>query len=242
MVIRSEMIDTHSHILPGIDDGARTLADSVEIVKELVSQGVTDIIATPHYVDETVFVSPKAKNAKLLTTLKKKLKDEGVKVRIYLGNEVYISDRIEKLIKDGEISMLAGSKYILVELPLDEEFPNYEDFLRDLIERGYKVVLAHPERYRIAQENEAILRDLCKMGVLLQCNIGSITGKYGKGAKKLMKKLAKEKMVFMFGSDIHHSGKGDSILKAQKKLAKYYDKKELRKLLVLNPSKILLKK
>ena len=91
MAIQNRMIDAHSHILPGIDDGARTLADSIEIVKWLVGQGVTDVIATPHYVDETNFVSPRAKNLKLLSDLRKKLKTEGVKVEIHLGNEIYIN-------------------------------------------------------------------------------------------------------------------------------------------------------
>ncbi len=240
MVIRSEMIDIHSHILPGIDDGARTLAGSVEIVRDLVSQGVTEIIATPHYVDETIFMSPCSKNLELLKELRKELVSEGIEAKIYLGNEIYINSRIKELIKEREITTLAGSKYLLVELPLDEEYPNYEDYLRDLINHGFKVVLAHPERYRIAKDEE-VLQNLLEMGVLFQCNMGSILGKYGKEAQKLVKKMAKEKMIFTFGSDIHHPNKNNFLVLARKKLLKYYSESELNKLLVINPRKILAK-
>lgn len=233
------MIDIHTHILPGIDDGARILMEGVEIVRELAEQGVTDIIATPHYVNETIFMSPKEKNLELLERLRAKLVDEGIETKIYLGNEIYIDDKILDLIKAGKISTLADSRYLLVELPLDNEYQNYEDFLRELIENGYKVILAHPERYLIVQKNEEILGNLAEIGVLFQCNFGSLIGKYGKSAMKMVRKLAKEKMIFAFGSDAHHQGKNGYLGLAYKKLAKYYTKTELKEILVDNPGKIL---
>ena len=233
------MIDTHSHILPGIDDGARSLDESVEIVRELVRQGVTDVVATPHFVNETNFVSPYSKNKKLLMGLKKRLAREGVKVNVYLGNEVYIDDEIVGLLDSGKITTYAGGKYLLVELPLNDKYPNYEDILRDLMEHGYKVVLAHPERYAIVQEQYGVVEELCRMGVFLQCNLGSINGKYGREAKKIVKKLVKDGLVFAFGSDIHRCSGGDALGVAQKKLTKYYSESELNKVLVTNPKKIL---
>ena len=141
------MIDIHSHILPLVDDGPKKLASSVAIVRKLVEQGVTDIIATPHYVAETNFVSPRAQNQRVLAVVKKAVAVEGLKVNIYLGNEIYIDDKITALLEAGKLSTLADSEYLLVELPLDEEYPNYKDILRDLLESGYRVILAHPERY-----------------------------------------------------------------------------------------------
>lgn len=233
------MIDTHSHILPGIDDGARELADSVRLVRELVSQGVTDIIATPHFANETIYVSPRAENLKIMNSLKEKLVDEGVDVNIYLGNEIYIDNKILELLKFGAIATLADSKYLLVELPLNGEYPNYEDLLAELMQNGYKVILAHPERYEITQNDYSVIDDLCNIGVLLQCNTGSIVGKYGKKAKKLVEKLAKDKLIFVFGSDIHHCRGGEDLKMAQKKLRKYYSEDELNQVLVKNPKKIL---
>ena len=239
MATPNRMIDIHAHILPGIDDGAETLGDSIKVIDEMVRNGVTDIIATPHFVDETAYVSPRSENLKLLKEVENALEEENIKVNLYLGNEIYINDKIIQLIKEKKISSLAGSKYLLVELPLDGEFPNYEEYFQDLINHGVKVILAHPERYAIIQKDYEIAMRLHKMGLIFQCNLGSITGKYGNGAKKLVKKLAKDKMIYTFSSDIHHC-RGDKYWqKSFQKLKKYYSKNELASLLVTNPGRII---
>ena len=236
---KRRVIDIHCHILPGIDDGSRDIAESVEIVRQLVDQGVTDVIATPHYVDGTAFESPRSVNLKLLTELRQALIDEGLKINVYLGNEIYISDNIAELVKAGKMSTMAGSKYLLVEFSLDEEFPNYSDYLQALMDHGFKVILAHPERYAIVQKDYDVVRNLYEMGVLMQCNLGSILGRYGKEAKKTIKKMIKDKIIFAFGSDIHRPSRSSYIAEAQKKLGKYYSEHELRWLLVGNPGKII---
>lgn len=234
------MIDIHSHILPGVDDGARNFEDSVQIVRWLASQGVTDVIATPHYVNETEYVSPRARNLQLLEGLRDRLVDEGIDVKIYLGNEIYIDRDIAKLIRAGEMSTLADSEYLLVELPLNDEYPDWEDILMDLMDRGYRVVLAHPERYAIVQEDYEIVKRLYDAGILLQCNLASLVGRYGRRAQKVIRKLAKDKMIWALGSDVHRRGRSDYLVLAQKKLAKYYDARALNRLLTVNPGKILL--
>ena len=233
------MIDIHSHILPGIDDGASNFEVSINLVRELCAQGVTDIIATPHYVDETIYTSGASENTLLLDELQERIIKEGLNVKLYLGNEIYINGYIDELIKNGEISTLAGSKYILVELPMDGEYPNYEDILIDLMDCGYKVILAHPERYVSFQKDFELVEQLYNMGVLLQCNINSINGAYGKRAKKTIKKLAKNKMIFAFGTDIHHCHETEIVTGAKKKLSKYYGEAELEKLLSENARQII---
>ena len=235
------MIDTHTHVLFGIDDGAKTLEDSVELVRELSLQGITDVVATPHYIDESSYVSKVADNKKILTILKRKLKSEKIDVNVVLGNEIYINSGILKLIKDKKISTVGTSKYLLIELPMSGEYPNYEDIFVEILHAGYKVILAHPERYDAMQKDFQLLKDLYDMGVLFQCNIGSIVGRYGKGAKKTVKKLAKNKMIFEFGSDIHHLRGTKEIPLAQKKFRKYYKEQELEEILVDNPKKTLKK-
>lgn len=232
------MIDIHAHILPGVDDGSRSLEESVEMVRELASYGVTDIIATPHYMNETIFMSPRMKNVELLLKLREQLAAQKINVNISLGNEIYIDKAIADLIDTGLISTMVDSKYILVELPINGEFPNYEDILQDLMDAGYQVILAHPERYGIVQQDYEIVRNLREMGILLQSNLGSVSGKYGKEAKRTVKKLIQDKMIFAFGSDMHRPGGEKYFELSQKKLAKYYDERELRKVLVTNPKKL----
>ena len=233
------MIDIHSHILAGIDDGAEALDDGLAIVRELASQGVTEIIATPHYIDETIYVSSKQKNQRLLTQLKKAVEAEKIDVKLYLGNEIYICNRINDLVESGQIATMNGSEYLLVELPMTEKFPSYEDILHDLVLKGYKVILAHPERYTITQDDFSILEQLVELGVLLQCNTGSFIRQYGKHAEKLAVKLAKNRMIFALGSDIHHTRKRNEIELAIKKLRKYYSEDDLEQILDKNPRKII---
>ena len=233
------MIDIHSHILPGIDDGARTLDESVLLVRELMRYGVTDVVATPHFVNESIYTSPRKENTKLLTKLRKRLKNEGLDVKIHLGNEIYIDPEIDSLIADGLVSKMAGSKYILVELPMSGEFPNYEDIFLDLMQNGYKVILAHPERYDTFRKDFSLIEDMHRMGVLLQCNLFSLAGKYGKGSKKTMTRMAKEKMIFALGTDIHHLSHTDYYSEAMKKLRKLCTEAEIETMMVENPRLIV---
>lgn len=233
------MIDIHSHILPGIDDGARSLEESVEIVQELATQGVTSVVATPHYITDTMYTSTRRDNIELLTRLKQAIADAGIDVKAFLGNEIFIDINIAELLRRKVISTLADSEYLLVEFSLNEIYPNYADILGNLMELGYKVILAHPERYALTQRDYGALEDLCEMGVLLQCNLNSFIGKYGKTTERLAMRLAKENRIFAFGSDIHHAHGDNSLLKAQKRLKKYYNKAGLERVLVKNPAKII---
>ena len=233
------MIDLHSHILPGIDDGAAMMQDSIRLVKELESIGVSDIFATPHYVDETIYVSPRKDNLKLIDELQREIDKEGISVRLHLGNEVYITPRILQLVSEGEISTLGDTKNILVELPMSGEFPGYRDIMLELIRSGYHVILAHPERYSAFMSDYSLILDLHEMGVDFQCNLGSFAGQYGRGVFKLARRLAKEKMIWGMGSDIHHVHPG-LLENGKKKLARFYTEDELNEILVNNPKKILL--
>lgn len=233
------MIDLHAHILPGIDDGAENIEKSVELVRELASIGVTDVFATSHYVDETIYVSSARANIKLMKEVQKMVEMGGMNVRLHLGNEIYITPRILEYLKSGEISSLGGSSYVLVELPMSGEFPGYEDILLSLVQSGLHVVLAHPERYTSFQDDYELVLELHEMGVLFQSNIGSFAGQYGKSVFRLAKRLAKERMIFAMGSDIHHVHPG-LLAEGLKKLGKFYkDSAELDKILVENPRKIV---
>lgn len=233
------MIDIHSHILPGIDDGAADVDASLILIRELVDNGVTDIVATPHYVDETNYVSNVAANTKLMKNLAARLKKEKINVELHLGNEIYICPKILKLLADGEISALNGSKYLLVELPMSGEYPGYMDAFMELQRAGYKVILAHPERYTAFFKDFDSIRELYDMGVLLQCNLGSFIGHYGKQPRKIAEKLAKNDMIFAVASDIHHP-RGPKFMPAvMKRLSKFYGTFELEDILEKNPRKIL---
>ena len=200
---------------------------------------MTDVVATPHYVDETNYVSKVSANTKLLKKLKTRLKKEKIGVNLYLGNEIYIGPKILELLEASEISGLAGSKYLLVELPMSGEYPGYMDVFMELLRAEYKVILAHPERYTAFLKNFDSIRELYDMGVLLQCNLGSFIGHYGKASRKVAEWLAKNDMIFAVATDIHHP-RGEKFMPAvMKRLSKFYGTFELEDILEKNPKKIL---
>ena len=233
------MIDIHSHILYGVDDGAKTIDESVDIIRNLYKNGITDIILTPHYIEYSSYNSNKKSNLEKLDSLKKKLKEEGINVNLYLGNEIYINNNILSLLKKGEISSLNNSKYLLIELPMSGKYDNYVEIFKELIENGYKVILAHPERYNTFKKDINLIYELKNIGVLMQCNIESILKTYGKDAYKTIKKLAKNKLINFIASDIHHKKDYEYINKARDKFKRYYSDSEIDDLLSNNQKDIL---
>lgn len=235
------MIDIHSHLLFGVDDGSRTLEESVHVIKKLSEVGYTDIILTPHYINDSTYVSTREENLDVLKRLKVGLIRNNVNVNLYLGNEIYIDSEIANLLKNNIISSLNDTKYLLIELPMSGENEIYYDVFLDLINMGYKVILAHPERYISFQKDFNKVYELKELGVLLQSNVGSILGDYGRGAKKTIKRLLKENLITFMGTDIHHNKEEYTfVLKAKKKMGKYLTQKQINNIFE-NNAKVLLK-
>ena len=234
------MIDIHSHLLFGVDDGSRTLEESVHVIKKLSEVGYTDIILTPHYINDSTYVSTREENLDVLKRLKVGLIRNNVNVNLYLGNEIYIDSEIANLLKNNIISSLNDTRYLLIELPMSGENEIYYDVFLDLINMGYKVILAHPERYISFQKDFNKVYELKELGVLLQSNVGSILGDYGRGAKKTIKRLLKENLITFMGTDIHHNKEEYTfVLKAKKKMGKYLTQKQINNIFE-NNAKVLL--
>ena len=235
------MIDIPSHLLFGIDDGSRSIEESIYIINKLSKIGYTDIILTPHFINGSSYMSSRENNLELLKKLKVGLIKYKVPVNLYLGNEIYIDSEIIDLFKKGIISSLNNSKYLLIELPMSGENEIYYDVFLDLINMGYKVILAHPERYISFQKDFNKVYELKELGVLFQCNVGSILGDYGSNAKKTIKRLLKEHLISFMGTDIHHNKKDYMFVEnAKKKFRKYLTDKEIEDIFENNPRKYLL--
>ena len=234
------MIDIHSHILYGIDDGAKTLEDSIEILCQMQSLGYTDIILTPHYIKDTQYASPVSENVSRLEILKKTARKENIDINLYLGNEIYIDDEILSLLKSRELKTLNNSKFLLIELPMSGIYSNYQEIFEYLIANGYEVILAHPERYLSFANNIDKARELTSSGVKLQCNVESIIGSYGKNAEKMVKKLLKAGLVTYLASDIHRPKRDLSKIElAYKKIVKIVGKDKFEELTSKNAIEIL---
>ena len=226
------MTDVHSHILFGIDDGSRTISESVELLKKLKSVGFNNVILTPHFILDSTYNSNYESNIKIYNELKERLLNENIDINIYLGNEIFIDKNVPTLLEKNIITSLNGTKYVLVEFPMHNKLLNIEDMLYEIRSRGYEVVIAHPERYDAFKEDYSIVDTLREDGFLFQSNYSSILGYYGKDSIKLLKYMLKRHYIDFLGTDIHRIEKTyviDNFKKIEKHIIKitgseYYNK------------------
>ena len=234
------MRDIHCHIMYGIDDGSKSLEQSIEILKNAYSNGITDIVLTPHYINKSEYNCDNKKKKKILDELISELKKENIDINLYLGNEVMIDPDVSKLIANNKISTINNTKYVLVELPMHYENPNSEKMMFEIIRHGYIPILAHPERYDYVKEDISKLEPYINMGCILQGNYLSLFGRYGDEAKKILKILLKQRKIKILASDIHRPSTDYRIKKLKKKLKWFLrDKKYQEELLETNFIKII---
>jgi protein-tyrosine phosphatase len=196
------MIDIHSHILPSVDDGAEDIEESIAMARIYLKNEIKKVIATPHYI-EGYENSTKENNLLALEKLKEALDKEGLDLKIYLGNEIYISMDIASLLKEGKVSTLNDSRYVLVELPMID-MPMYtESVIYELLLKGYIPIIAHPERNSSIMADPNILYELISKGALAQLNLPSLEGKYGEEIKATAEILLKHNMIHFVGTDAH---------------------------------------
>lgn len=198
------MKDLHSHLLFGIDDGCSDIHESINLVKKASEQGITDMMITPHYIEDSRYNCCNKEKKELFSRLVKEVKKEKIDINLYLGNEVYITENIISLLKKKEIMTLNNSRYLLIEFPFGNMLYNTKDLIYELVVAGYVPIIAHPERYKLFQRHPEHMEEYLRMGVLLQGNYKSLFGKYGKEAKKTLKYFLQKGWITFIGSDCHH--------------------------------------
>lgn len=202
------MIDIHSHILPGVDDGARSIEESIKILQKAADAGVTTIVATPHVL-EVPSKSEWQEVSNVFNGLKQKIVQENIHIEMILGAELFISPELPKTIKENrELTINNRNKYVLIELPMNEIPYFTKQIIFELQLQGIVPILAHPERYMEIQKDINKLVDFVRKGVLTQLNSGSLTGRYGKKVQKTAKRLLTNNLIYMIGSDVHPTFNG----------------------------------
>ena len=235
------MIDIHTHILPGIDDGSKSFDESIAILKKASKNGVTDIVLTPHFIIGSTYDADNLKKKQLFKELKIKVVEENIDINLYLGNEVFVENNMLELLENNYITTLNGSKYLLFEIPMNNSYHGLNDLIFNLRANDCIPIIAHPERYLVFKENPELIYKLIDQGALFQVNIGSFFGYYGTKAKELAFLLAKHHMVHFISSDTHHKENEfyDKIKDLKHELSKYISKKEINDLFSDNARKVL---
>lgn len=198
----NRIVDFHSHIVPDIDDGAKSIDMAITMLMNSKNQGVKYIAASSHFIYGELEYS-REEYEKKMSNIKEKIKD----IDIVPAMEVYINTELRSLYRGGKIWTINDTKYMLVELPLND-FPMYtEQVFYDLRLEGIVPILAHPERNRAIIKNQDLLENLIEQGALAQTNSGSLTGMFGSTVKECAEKLVKRNLVHMIGSDGHNDNK-----------------------------------
>ena len=218
-------VDMHSHLIPGIDDGAKTIEDSLILIKELRSLGFKKLITTPHIMSDYFRNGPENILGGL-EKVKAAIAEEGIEMELEAAAEYYIDDGFAKKLETEKL-LTFGDNYLLFEV----SYINCPDNIHELIFRmmvlGYRPIMAHPERYPFWYNNFDQYQKFRDQGVLLQLNINSLSGYYGYDARRTAEKLVEHQQVDLLGTDCHH-------LKHIEGLRRGLKEKTIKKLLALD--------
>jgi len=197
------MIDLHTHILPGFDDGAQTLEDALAMARVAVADGITTLAATPHNMEWPPDGYHQADVESATARLQAAFSQAGLTLKLVPGVEAYIVPDLVGQLESKQAFPLNGARYLLVELPLSA-YPTYtEQALFAVQVRGYVPLLAHPERNAVILEDPAILERLVERGILAQVTAGSLLGEFGRAVQDLARTLLEHKMIHVIASDAH---------------------------------------
>ncbi|RKR12808.1 tyrosine-protein phosphatase YwqE [Maribacter vaceletii] len=195
--------DIHNHILPGIDDGAKTVEDSIELIKGFSEFGVTNFIATPHIM-HNYYPNTHESITKASVELKKELAARNMNsVSISIAAEHMIDANFETILKDDEVMPLEKS-YLLVEMSYLQASINFDNAIKKISEKRLFPILAHPERYVYLHPKFRKYEKYKRNGIMFQLNLLSLSTYYGKDVQKTANRLLNENLIDFAGSDIHN--------------------------------------
>ena len=198
------MIDIHNHILINVDDGPKSREEMLNLLKQAKSEGVTEIIATPHHLS-SAYDNDKQQVLSKVEELLSMNKVQEIGIKMYPGQEIRITDQILPGLEDGSILSLNNSKYLLIELP-SGGVPHYtERLFYELLSKGYVPIIAHPERNKGISQDLDKLYQLVKAGALSQLTTSSLLGENGKKIQKLSIQMLENNLTHFIASDAHHS-------------------------------------
>ena len=215
------MIDVHTHILPGIDDGSKDIEETFKILREACEAGFSDVFATSHYI-EGEYEFNKTDREYIIEAIMEKVAEEGLDITIHNGAEGYISNELPILIREEVVPTLGESRYVLFELPLRAKVMYTNEVINKLIQMKLIPIIAHPERYELIQDEPSIAIEWVEQGALLQSNYASIIGRYGIKAKETLLKLLDANAVHFLGTDNH---KSNSIYTRMEEIKKEFRRK-----------------
>ena len=235
------MIDLHTHILPGIDDGAQSLQTALEMVRMAAESGTEYLVLTPHV---NTPGNPDAYWGRQMharcAALRAAVRDAGISVGIGYGAEVFYTDALLALLAQGKLLPLAGSRHLLIEFPFDVDPITVRNALRTVSNAGLVPILAHPERYRMTAYDPRAIFDWVQSGCIMQMDRDSLLGGFGSSVFEAARTLLAHGLVHCIASDAHDTERRDPCLdEVQRYLTASIGARDAHILLRENPRRIL---
>ncbi|MDO9576266.1 MAG: CpsB/CapC family capsule biosynthesis tyrosine phosphatase [Candidatus Cloacimonadales bacterium] len=231
------MIDIHTHILPGVDDGSSDLQTTLQHLRLMLEKGVTGVFLTPHFMRNMFDGNPETIRKKF-RELKKKVKAENIEIDLYPGFEIYLEPGIHQKIADHKLS-LNGTKYILIETNMSGFTRELPQILYDLVHHGWKPILAHPERYSDIINDPLTAEELIHKNLLMQINAGSLLGDYGRAVQNAAWFLVENGFAHFLASDDHCKNPVFNLDIALNEIRENIDEHTANLLSVINPQKVI---
>lgn len=231
-------IDIHSHLLPGVDDGAQTLEDALYLLQQAINDGVEYIVLTPHYIKNGEFRMKRDDIVKKYHEFKEIVLAKGLNIKLLLGNELYIHPDLDEMLLNKEICSLNNTSYVLIEFPFDKYKDEYDEYLYNIALNGNKIIIAHPERYGYVQNNVDFCKRWLKEGYYLQLNQNSLFNYCEKVAMKLLEK----NWVSFIASDAHNQNRPCILSKAYEKVFNKFGEDQANTLFMENQYLLLTNK
>ena len=197
-------IDIHSHILPGLDDGAKDMAESLEIARRYESTGIKKVIATPHFLPGTAWAFKKDVVLQSIRELQANLDQNRIGLQVLPGMEIAYHKRLEERLLANSLLPLADSGYYLIEPSFHGEQDSLQECLQSLLKTGKKLILAHPERIDRLHNRLEMIESLVKQGLLIQVNTGSLLGYFGPESLNAANRLHQKHCLHFIASDAHN--------------------------------------
>ena len=198
--MQNDRIDIHAHILPGVDDGARTMEEAVELAVMAAEQGIQTVIATPHYSRQ----GRQNDYGIIAEETEREIKKKIPEFTIFLGQELYYHEELEDRLLSGQALSLAGTEYILVEFDVNISYTQLKRAVRSLSGSGYIPILAHVERYACLRK-EGLLEEIHRLGALFQMNYESLDGRWYDREVRWCRKQIKDRYIDFLSTDMHRT-------------------------------------
>lgn len=206
--------DMHSHLLPGIDDGAQNIEQSIELIEKLIAFGYEGAVTTPHVYWDMYRNTPEIILEKL-ALVRAEIAKRQIPFTLNAAAEYFCDEHFEAQIEQNQLLHFGAAKYVLFEISFVQENINLGRAIFNMRLNGYQPILAHPERYEYWHTDFSRYENMLDKEVLLQVNINSLTGQYGPNVRRTAEKLIERGMVSFIGTDCHHLGHIDLMEQAR---------------------------